>query len=151
MTLELYESDYYAWTLDQARRLRGLADDNRIDALNLAEEIEDLGKSELHAVESYVERVLEHLLKIEFSGLRDPVRHWKKEITAFRNRLQDRLTGSLKNRIADTLPRRYWYACQEASKTIEDPRFETRIPVDCPYSLEQVLDESWFPESDSPP
>ena len=42
---ELYERDYYTWTQEQARALR----DRRTEAVdwtNVAEEIEDLGKSE---------------------------------------------------------------------------------------------------------
>lgn len=141
----LYDLDYYAWTQDQASRLRALAGDNRIDAANLAEEIEDLGKSELHTIESYVERILEHFLKIEFSGLQDPVRHWQNEISIFRNRLLDRLTQSLRNHVLDTLERRYWYACREASKSMHDLDLSNRLPKECPYALEQVLDTNWYP------
>lgn len=60
MTATLYDTDYYAWTQDQAERLRRLIGDNRIDAGDLADEVEDLGKSKLYAVFGLVERVLEH-------------------------------------------------------------------------------------------
>lgn len=60
MTATLYDTDYYAWTQDQAERLRRLAGDNRIDAGHLADEVEGLGKGELYAVFGLVERVLEH-------------------------------------------------------------------------------------------
>ena len=39
-------------------------DDNRFDRENVAEEIEDLGKSERNAVRSQVRRIIEHLLKL---------------------------------------------------------------------------------------
>ena len=42
-------------------------DDNRFDRENVAEEIEDLGKSERDAVRSQVSRILEHLLKLAYS------------------------------------------------------------------------------------
>ncbi|NBC31131.1 MAG: DUF29 family protein [Alphaproteobacteria bacterium] len=142
---DLYDIDYYAWTQNQAARLRTLAGDNRIDAAHLAEEIEDLGKSELHAVESHVERILEHFLKIEFSGLQDPVRHWQNEISIFRNRLLDRLTQSLRNHVLDTLDRRYWYACREVARSMHDVELRDRLPKECPYGLEQVLDTNWYP------
>ena len=143
---DLYDTDYYAWTLDQARRLRELAGDNRIDALNLAEEIEDLGKSELKSVQSYVELVLGHFLKIQYSGLPEPTRHWRKEIRTFRRRAKDEMTATIKNRIIDQFDKRYWYACEAASRSIDDPVFDDRMPKDCPYTLDQVLDETWFPE-----
>jgi hypothetical protein len=38
MTATLYDTDYYAWTQDQAERLRRLIGDNRIEAELLAEE-----------------------------------------------------------------------------------------------------------------
>ena len=141
----LYDTDYYAWTLDQANRLRDLAGDNRIDAQNLAEEIEDLGKSELHTVESYVERVIEHLLKVEFSGLYDPINHWQKEIRAFRRRLHKRMTASLRRAVVGDLEECYWQACHAASKTLPETAIDQCLPKDCPYTLEQVLDLDWFP------
>ncbi|NBC31132.1 MAG: DUF29 family protein [Alphaproteobacteria bacterium] len=143
---DLYDIDYYAWTQDQAARLRTLAGDNRIDAAHLAEEIEDLGKSELHAVESYVERVLEHFLKIEFSGMADPQKGWRREITGFRMRLRKRLTASMRRWIRDEFEDAYWQACRKAIKSLNNSTFEDRLPPDCPYTLDQVLDPDWFPE-----
>jgi len=53
----LYDDDIYAWTQQQAEALRRLAGKGRdlpndLDLENVAEEIEDVGKSELHRVES---------------------------------------------------------------------------------------------------
>ena len=46
----LYDEDFYAWTQEQAELLRrGGAGANGLDIELIAEEIEDLGKSELHA------------------------------------------------------------------------------------------------------
>ena len=42
-----YEDDFYAWTRHQAEVLRTMpVSDNRFDREHIAEEIEDLGKSE---------------------------------------------------------------------------------------------------------
>ena len=50
-----YEDDFYAWTQHQAEVLRTMrTPDNRFDREHLAEEIEDLGKSERDAVRSQV-------------------------------------------------------------------------------------------------
>ncbi len=66
---DLYDEDFYAWTQQQAEVLRThFQGDNRLDVEHLAEEVEDLGKSELHAVESYVENIIAHLLKLDYSG-----------------------------------------------------------------------------------
>jgi Domain of unknown function DUF29 len=46
---DLYEQDFYAWTQQQAEALRThFAGYNRLDVEHLAEEVEGLGKSELH-------------------------------------------------------------------------------------------------------
>lgn len=42
-TRELYETDFYAWTIEQAKFLRN-GDWNKLDISNLAEEIQSLGK-----------------------------------------------------------------------------------------------------------
>jgi hypothetical protein len=66
---ELYDEDFYAWTQQQAQALRmHFRGDNRLDVEHLAEEIEDLGKCDLHAVQSFVGNVIEHLLKLDYSG-----------------------------------------------------------------------------------
>ena len=39
----LYETDFYAWTQEQARKLRA---GEGVDAANIAEELETLGRSE---------------------------------------------------------------------------------------------------------
>jgi len=49
---QLYEADFYAWTQEQARELRRLArtrPDVPLDLAHIAEEIQDLGKSEYKA------------------------------------------------------------------------------------------------------
>jgi DNA-binding PucR family transcriptional regulator len=64
----LYDKDFYAWTRAQADALRRLASERwngPLDLEHLAEEVEDLGRSELSTVRSQLERVLEHLLKLE--------------------------------------------------------------------------------------
>jgi len=60
-----YDDDFYAWTQYQAEVLRSLKTrDNRFDREHVAEEIEDLGKSERDAVRSQIRRIVERLLKL---------------------------------------------------------------------------------------
>jgi len=44
----LYDDDFYAWTQEQAELLRRGGGASALDIEHIAEEIEDLGKSELH-------------------------------------------------------------------------------------------------------
>jgi len=51
-----YDADFYAWTREQARLIRkvgkGALSPDHLDWRNLAEEIEDWGRSQLHGVAS---------------------------------------------------------------------------------------------------
>jgi len=148
MQTDLYETDYFAWTQEQAERLRRMSGDNRIDAAHLAEEVEDLGRSEFYAAARFVELILQHFLKIEVSsGLSDPVRHWRKEIRAFRRRLHQRLTPTLRRKLLDSLQERYETAVDDADRSLDPavPDLARRVPACCPYTFEQVLDSDWHP------
>jgi hypothetical protein len=69
-TASLYEEDFYAWTQQQAELLRRLpAVGNEIDLEHIAEEIADLGRSDLRAAQSLCAHIVEHFLKLEYSGL----------------------------------------------------------------------------------
>ena len=72
---KLYDTDYYAWTKRTAAALR----DGRIgdiDLAGVAEEIEDLGKSERRAFDSALSQLLLHKRK----GARIPRRHHREEL-----------------------------------------------------------------------
>lgn len=147
----LYEDDFYLWTQQQAALLRrGPAVSNRLDYDLLAEEIEDLGKSELHACQSLCEHIIEHLLKIEYSGLTDPLDHWRDEIVEWRVQFERKQTRSIIAKL--DLPDRYRVALRLLRRLERDvPGLLTRVPAECPYSLDQILGgvgggtEDWFP------
>jgi len=141
----LYNEDFYAWTQQQAELLRrGPAAANRLDYDLIAEEIEDLGKSELHTCQSLCEHIIGHLLKIEYSGLDQPVRHWRRELAEWRLQLKKKLTRSIAAKL--DLPDRHREAVG-LLRYMEDevPGLLQRIPAECPYSLEQIRGEDWFP------
>jgi hypothetical protein len=144
----LYDDDFYAWTQEQAELLRrGGAGANALDIEHIAEEIEDLGKSELHACQSLCEHIVEHLLKLEYSGLDEPARHWRREIVEWRLQLERKLTRSLLAQM--NLEQRYRYALRLLRGFEDDvPGLMQRVPAECPYSLDQILssaEEDWFP------
>jgi uncharacterized protein DUF29 len=146
--ISLYDEDFYAWTQQQAELLRrGPAASNRLDYDLIAEEIEDLGKSELHACQSLCEHIIEHLLKIEYSGLADPLDHWRDEIVEWRVQFERKQTRGIVAKL--DLPNRYRVALRLLRRLERDvPGLMTRVPAECPYSLEQILgsgDEDWFP------
>lgn len=99
MASDLYDDDYYAWTQAQAEavRKRG-AGGNTIDYDHVAEELEDMGRSHLDAVESLVTNIIEHLLYLEHAGREEPKAHWRKEIVAFRKGIRRKLTPTVRRR-----------------------------------------------------
>ena len=144
----LYGDDFYAWTQQQADLLRRLPlTSNSVDAENVAEEIEDLGRSELRTAQSLVEHIIEHLLKLEFSGLDEPLEHWRDEIVEWRLQLDKALTRSIEAKL--DIPARYRAALRVVRRLERDaPGLTSRLPAVCPYSLEHVVsggEEDWFP------
>ena len=84
----LYDEDFYAWSLHQARVLRGLAGaglrlPNDLDLEHVAEEIEDLGNEQRFAAESNLVQALVRLIKVVALPEDQAVRHWTKEAGAF--------------------------------------------------------------------
>src|SRR5438552_14214849 len=95
-----YEDDFYAWTQHQAAVLRTMpVSDNRFDREHVAEEIEDLGKSERDAVRSQIRRIIEHLLKLAYSPAEQPRVGWIETIADAREALADRLTATLRGAV----------------------------------------------------
>jgi DNA-binding PucR family transcriptional regulator len=144
----LYDEDFYAWTQQQAALLRRLPPaGNELDLEHIAEEIEDLGRSDLRAAQSLCEHVIEHFLKLEYSGLTEPADHWRDEIVEWRLQLEKILTRSIEAKL--DLPARYRAALRLVRRLERDvPGFISRLPSECPYSLEQIIgdgDEDWFP------
>jgi hypothetical protein len=144
-----YDDDFYAWTQEQAALLRGLpASANRLDREAIAEEIEDLGRSELRSAQSLCEHIIEHLLKIEYAGLVEPVEHWRDEIVEWRLQLEKTLTRTIEAKL--DLPSRYRAALRLLRRLDRDvPEVSRRVPAICPYTLGQIVgsgEQDWFPE-----
>jgi hypothetical protein len=148
MDRALYDEDFYAWTQQQAELLRrGPSAANRLDSDLIAEEIEDLGRSELHTCQSLCERIIEHLLKLEYSGASEPADHWRYEIVEWRIQLNRKLTRSIAAKL--DLPDRYGVALRLLRRSARElPGLRERLPLECPYTLDQIIgagDEDWFP------
>jgi hypothetical protein len=145
-----YDEDFYAWTQYQAEVLRSMpASDNRFDREHVAEEIEDLGKSERNAVRSEVRRILEHLLKLAHSPAGDPRYGWMRSIAEARELLEDRVTGTLRHDLEASLPRLYRGARRQAELSLREHGEHyaaAGFPQECPYTLDEILGEDWYPE-----
>ena len=150
-----YEDDFYAWTQYQAEVLRALpTSDNRFDREHVAEEIEDLGKSERNAVRSEIRRILEHFLKLAYSPAVEPRSDWRVSIATARGELEERITATLRRDAEAELPRLYTRAkriAEEGLAKYGEADTAAKFPGSCPYTLDQILAEDWYPEPPGEP
>ena len=147
---QLYKSDFYAWTQAQARELRRFArtrPNAPLDLAHIAEEIQDLGKSERDAVFSLSQQILQHFLLIEHSPAVEQRPHWMDEIDEFRTRIKRKLSPTIRRHLKRELPE--LYVRRSADRSAQDAsswrsaggRLSTgRMPL----LLEQVLGD-WLP------
>ena len=149
-----YDDDFYAWTQHQAAVLREMpVADNRFDREHVAEEIEDLGKSERDAVRSQIRRIIEHLLKLAYSPAAPPRLDWLETIDDARETLSDKITPTLRRDAELTLDKLYDQARRRVARTLQRHGEEMAagaLPQVCPYSLDDICREDWFPEYQDP-
>ena len=146
--MTLYETDFHAWTRDQAAVLRRLATERAnlpLDLALLAEEVEDMGNSEFFAVRSQVARIVEHLLKLEHSPAREPRGGWMDSVDDARLAIEDRITASLRARLADDLAKAYATARRKAERAMRAHGEASALPAACPYAMESILVAGWYP------
>lgn len=141
-----YDEDFYAWTQAQAALLREqkVAD---LDYANLAEEIESLGKSDRRALESRLERLLQHLLTWRYQP-REQSTSWRLTMREQRRRIATLLrdSPSLRRELAAFIDAGYTYAREQALD--ETGLTEAAIPAECPWTEAQILDAAFWPDGD---
>jgi Domain of unknown function DUF29 len=144
--ISLYETDYQLWLEKTVRQLRSHDFDN-IDLENLIEEIESLGRSDKHAVSSYLMRLCEHLLKVKYwESERDLCfRGWNLEITNFRIQIQEKVETSPS--LSPFLDHNFVKQYKNGRKLflIASELDAKLIPEEPCFTLEQALDEDWLP------
>lgn len=142
----LYETDFYAWTQRQAELLRE-EEFEQIDWDNIIEEIESLGRSEKHEIESRLIVIMMHLLKWQYQpNKRLTGRSWRKTINIQRIDLDRHLSKnpSLRARLPEIIHDTYSTAVRKA--IVETGFDKHTFPAECPWSAEQILDEEFWPE-----
>lgn len=144
---ELYEIDDYLW-LEETIKLLKTRNLESLDLDNLIEELESLGRSNLNKVRSLLRQIIIHLLLLQYweREYERNYRHWSGEIITFREDLNNNLTKSLKNKLAEELEHIYTVAVKYVIK--KTGLSNSLFPPYCPYSLEQLLDDDWFSDSE---
>jgi uncharacterized protein DUF29 len=149
----LYDTDFLAWSKEQAEALRAAmrnGSNQRLDLRNLAEEIEELGKSVRRELQSQIRRIVRHLLKLEHSSAAEPRRGWTESIVDARAEIEDLLEASpsLKTELAGDIERQRKRAIDLPLRDLRrhekiDPATAALLRA-ASYTEEQVLGD-WFP------
>jgi Domain of unknown function DUF29 len=142
--MTLYDTDFYTWAQTQAEALRA-KDWAALDLDNLAEEIESLGRSERFAIESHLQNLLTHLLMWRDDPATEPRRGWRITIRNARLDIAKRALGRLQDYPAQYLATAYRHARADAAD--ETGLALATFPEACPWTVAQVLDETFWPET----
>ena len=145
-----YDRDFVEWTREQAKALRAAKDAGvnlDLDWEHLAEEIEDMGKSERREVASRISTIIEHLLKLQCSGATRPRAGWMATIARERDRVRRVLedSPSLRGELDRIVATEMISAGKITTRTMQDHRDQV-APFPDSYSTAQVLGD-WYPGS----
>jgi Domain of unknown function DUF29 len=145
-----YDDDFFAWTQHQAMVLRTMGvTDNRFDRENVAEEIEDLGRSERDAVRSQIRRIIEHLLKLAYSPAEQPRFDWMASIVEARATLGDKISATLRRDVENMLSKLYEDGRDRAELGLRshgEMQAADNLPSECPYTIDDILRRGWYPD-----
>ena len=138
-----YDSDFFAWSREQADLLRS-GKLSEADIEHIAEEIESMGRTEKRELVSRLAVLLTHLLKWRFQPEKRSA-SWEASIRVQRNRLADHLDDnpSLKPLLPQALTAAYRDASLEA--VVETGLPGATFPAACPWTVAQVLDGGFWP------
>jgi hypothetical protein len=141
----LYDADTALWAEEQAallrRRAAEQANNDELDWLHLAEEIEGVVASEKREVRWRLALIVQHLLKWQYQpALRS--RSWQTTLHVQRRDLHAVLADSpsLRSFAASVLAAAFVHGRHDA----EQETGLLHLPTDCPWTLDQVLDQAFL-------
>lgn len=144
-----YETDVVAWSFEQAALIRSLgrlasAQDIGLDIEHIAEEIEDVGKSEQRELMSHMTVLLAHLLKWQYQPSHRGA-SWEKTIKAQRKEIAFNLkeTPSLKTRFLDSEWLEVVWA-RAVSQAVSETGLDV-FPESCQWTTAQIMANDFFP------
>lgn len=139
----LYDQDFALWIEKTVKQLKS-GDFSQVDLENLIEEVESLGKSERQAVDSFLSRLLEHLLKRCYVNLPECYRGWEIEIRNFRQEIKRKLkySPSLKRFMLEIFPESY----EDALEAMREDYPHTSFPDVCPFpnDIDKLLNNKFW-------
>ena len=146
-SVQLYDTDFYAWTQQQLRLIR----DGcwaEVDRTNLLEEIESLGRQQRQELRSRLGILIGHLLKWHYQPqLRS--QSWLTTLRLQRIEIVDLLNDnpSLKPYLEEAIDRAYLRGLAIA---VEETKLSNHLfPIDCEYTLAEMLNDDFYPGENS--
>lgn len=135
--------DFYTWALETAGAIR----EGRFEGIEwdaVAEELEDMGRSERRALENRFEVLLAHLIKWRFQPEQRST-SWTGTIKEQRRKAARllRQNPGLKPVLTELVPDAYESARALAER--DTGIDERNFPAACPWTIEQILDEGFWP------
>lgn len=140
---DTYDTDFCAWAERNAELLR-LGNFSEIDSQHIAEELESMGKSEKRELIHRLAILIAHLLKWKLQP-RLRCNSWKYTIKEQRLKITDLLedSPSLNYDIDKKIGQAYKQALIIAAR--ETGLEEDQFLAECPFNLDQALDNTFFP------
>ena len=151
---ELYQKNYTEWAEKTADLLKK-GQFSELDIEHLLEELASMGASEQNELESRLTILMAHLLKWQFQYQQLSERwqefkgdSWRTTIIEQRTRIAKRLRKSpgLKTKLPEILLEAYEDALELAIKETQLPA--TTFPSACPYNVEQLFNDDFYPKQD---
>lgn len=157
MNSQLYEQDFNLWRESIIEKIKQ-HQFNEIDWEHLLLELEDMGKAEKRSFKSNLTILIAHLLKLTVqSDAPETMKgSWYSSVTEHRFRVKKDLeeNPSFNNYMNEIIPQAYADAQKLAIKESKKAKLgvrqpsEAEYPTDCPYVLDQLLDEDFYGDSD---
>jgi len=150
-----YERDFHSW-IEKNIHLLKTGQVHDLDKEHLIEELEGMANRDRNELVSHLIILIAHLLKWQFqfdqlSELYQNFRgaSWRATIAEQRKQItrQIKLNPSLKSFFAQAIIESYTDAVDLAVDETGLP--ESAFPQNCPYSIEQLLDKTFYPTSNS--
>lgn len=138
-----YETDFYAWTQEQASLLRN-RQWNQLDLSNLIEEIESLGRQQRRELNNRLSILIGHLLKWEYQP-QFRSRSWRATIRIQRIETTELIEDnpSLKPYLETALQKAYFKGVALVIRETNLP--ESTFSQIGSYSLTEILDDRFYP------
>ena len=141
-----YDEDFYAWTQHQAKLLRSaetpqIALSHGLDLAHLAEEIEDLGKSELRGAMNLIQQIMVHMIKAASDREGRAGGHCRMEAKIFHSELLRFYEPSMRQKIE--LQKLWSVPSDIADSALRDHGLSCspNIPQNCPFTLDGFVSD----------